>query len=150
MSLEHVLGCEPSVSSPVTPTWRGSRSSDLGRRTWTLEADEKMLQDAFLNLFLNAAQATGGQGRHPRRGRRVGPGDGPRRRRGRWPGNRPLHVLERLFEPFFTTRHRGTGLGLPIVRRDVEAHGGEVNVSAAEGGGTRVTVSLPLQQHEPS
>jgi PAS domain S-box-containing protein len=111
-----------------------------------LEADEKMLQDAFLNLFLNAAQATGGQGTI-RVEVRVGADaaqvdvedDGP---------GIPPDVLDRLFEPFFTTRHRGTGLGLPIVKRDVEAHGGDVSVACPEGGGTRVTVTLPLRQHE--
>jgi signal transduction histidine kinase len=58
-------------------------------------------------------------------------------------------VRERLFEPFFTTRHQGTGLGLPIVKRDVEAHGGQVSIAEAPGGGTRVTVSLPRVQRDP-
>jgi two-component system NtrC family sensor kinase len=112
----------------------------------TLEADEKMLQDAFLNLFLNAAQAMGGRGTvrvAVRDGADVAQidveDDGP---------GIPPDVLDHLFEPFFTTRHRGTGLGLPIVKRDVEAHGGDVTVSRLETGGTRVTVSLPLRQHE--
>jgi signal transduction histidine kinase len=58
----------------------------------------------------------------------------------------PADLQARVFEPFFTTRHRGTGLGLPIVRRDVEAHGGEVTVTCPEEGGTRVTVTLPRRQ----
>ena len=62
----------------------------------------------------------------------------------------PPDVQERLFEPFFTTRHRGTGLGLPIVKRDVEAHGGDVSILCPDGGGTRVTVSLPLLRTQPS
>ena len=110
----------------------------------TLEADEKLLQDVFLNVFLNAAQAMKGEGTirvTVRAGTETvqidvedeGPGIAREAR-------------ERLFEPFFTTRHRGTGLGLPIVKRDVEAHGGEVTIAGPEGGGTRVTVSLPLEQ----
>jgi PAS domain S-box-containing protein len=110
----------------------------------SLEADEKLLQDAFLNLLLNAAQAMRGEGVIRVRARSgedsvfvdvedEGPGI-------------PPDVGGRIFEPFFTTRHRGTGLGLPIVRRDVEAHGGEVVVTCPEGGGTRVTVTLPRRQ----
>jgi signal transduction histidine kinase len=54
----------------------------------------------------------------------------------------PEATLARVFEPFFTTKAHGTGLGLPLVRRFVEAHGGTIEVrSSAEG--TRVTVALP-------
>lgn len=107
-----------------------------------LAADEKMLQDVFLNLFLNAAQAMKGEGTI-RVAVRPGTGtvevdvedDGP---------GIPSDARERLFEPFFTTRHRGTGLGLPIVKRDVEAHGGEVTIICPDEGGTRVTLALPI------
>jgi PAS domain S-box-containing protein len=110
----------------------------------TLEADQELLQDAFLNLFLNAAQAMKGRGTI-RVAVRAGTDtvqvdvedDGP---------GIPPDARERVFEPFFTTRHRGTGLGLPIVKRDVEAHGGEVSIAGPEEGGTRVTVSLPLER----
>ncbi len=113
-----------------------------------LQADEKMLQDVFLNLFLNAAQAMKGEGAI-RVAIRVDAGtvhvdvedDGP---------GIPPNDQERLFEPFFTTRHRGTGLGLPIVKRDVEAHGGDVAITFPEEGGTRVTVSLPLERRPTS
>ncbi len=56
----------------------------------------------------------------------------------------PEQLLARVFEPFFTTRARGTGLGLALVKRIVEGHRGEVHVSSAVGGGTRVTVSWPV------
>jgi PAS domain S-box-containing protein len=110
----------------------------------TLEADEKMLQDVFLNLFLNAAQAMKGDGsirvvvRPGRETVRIDvEDDGP---------GVPPDLRDRVFEPFFTTRHRGTGLGLPIVRRDVEAHGGDVTIVRRDEGGSRVTVALPMTQ----
>ena len=55
----------------------------------------------------------------------------------------PPEVREKAFEAFFTTKHRGTGLGLPTARRIVEAHGGEIAIDAPARGGTVVSISLP-------
>jgi two-component system, sporulation sensor kinase E len=52
--------------------------------------------------------------------------------------------INQLFQPFFTTRGMGTGLGLMIVRRIVREHGGEIDIASRVGKGTRITVSLPL------
>lgn len=49
-----------------------------------------------------------------------------------------------LFQPFFTTRKTGTGLGLLIVRRIIREHGGEIAIGSREGEGTRVAIHLPL------
>lgn len=63
----------------------------------------------------------------------------------------PARVLERIFEPFVTTKSGGTGLGLPIVRRIVEAHGGTVHVDSDALAGTCVSVKLPTHAHnEPA
>ena len=50
----------------------------------------------------------------------------------------------RMFRPFVTTKARGTGLGLALVQKIVVTHNGRVAASNAEGGGARVTVTLPL------
>jgi two-component system sensor histidine kinase HydH len=52
-------------------------------------------------------------------------------------------VLERMFNPFFTTRRTGTGLGLAIVHRIVDAHGGHVSVANRAAGGSTVQLCLP-------
>lgn len=54
--------------------------------------------------------------------------------------------LQRAKKPFFTTRPRGTGLGLPIVERIVEAHGGELSLQSEAGQGTTVTMKVPFEE----
>jgi two-component system sensor histidine kinase HydH len=55
--------------------------------------------------------------------------------------------LPRVFDPYFTTKPSGTGLGLPIVQKIVEAHGGEILLTSEPGQGTTATVLLPTQPH---
>jgi signal transduction histidine kinase len=51
--------------------------------------------------------------------------------------------LSRVFEPYFTTKPTGTGLGLLIVRRIVREHGGELSIESNEGEGLTLTIRLP-------
>ncbi len=53
-------------------------------------------------------------------------------------------ILDRLFEPFFTTKSSGTGLGLGIVKRIIDAHGGEIRIAPGPDYGTQVAVQIPL------
>ncbi|MEK7821763.1 MAG: ATP-binding protein, partial [Planctomycetota bacterium] len=55
----------------------------------------------------------------------------------------PMDVFPHIFEPFYTTKKLGTGLGLPIVKRVVEEHGGYVLAESQEGRGTTVAMRLP-------
>jgi signal transduction histidine kinase len=59
------------------------------------------------------------------------------------PGIAP-HMSDRIFNPFFTTKVQGSGLGLPIVRKIVDAHGGRIDLSSTPGQGTRFRVTLPV------
>lgn len=110
----------------------------------TVEADEAQIQQVFTNLMLNAAHACK-QGGHVRCAiehldgaiRVIIEDDGA--------GMKPS-VLARVYEPFYTTKARGTGLGLPICKRIVEAHGGVLDIQSEVGAGTRVTFDIPEQK----
>jgi len=58
----------------------------------------------------------------------------------------PQENLERIFNPFFTTRQEGTGLGLAITHRIVQGHGGRIEVQSRLGEGTMFTVVLPYKE----
>jgi signal transduction histidine kinase len=56
----------------------------------------------------------------------------------------PAELNDRIFDPFFTTKPQGSGLGLPIVRKIVDAHDGRIDLASAPGHGTRFRVTLPV------
>ncbi len=60
----------------------------------------------------------------------------------------PVELLPRIFEPYVTTKARGTGLGLPIVKKIVEEHLGTIEISNAPEGGARIEIRLPLVKEE--
>jgi two-component system sensor histidine kinase PilS (NtrC family) len=122
-----------------------------------VEGDEDLLHRAVFNLALNAVQASPHGGRvrvelAPLTMDQVPAGvsfdlggvalrvsdDGP---------GIPMEIRDRLFDPFFTTKPGGSGLGLSIVHRAIEAHAGFVFVDSDDRG-TRVTVLLPSHQSE--
>jgi nitrogen fixation/metabolism regulation signal transduction histidine kinase len=60
----------------------------------------------------------------------------------------PVELLPRIFEPYVTTKARGTGLGLPIVKKIVDEHLGTIEISNAPEGGARIDIRLPLVKAE--
>lgn len=100
------------------------------------------LSRAFANLLLNAADATGGTG-SVEVVARAGNGYVEVRVLDSGPGIAAENV-ERIWEPDFTTKSRGTGLGLTLVRQTVQAHGGKVAAGNRPEGGAEFRVILPV------
>jgi signal transduction histidine kinase len=61
----------------------------------------------------------------------------------------PADVLPKLFRPFFTTKARGTGLGLAVVQKIIVQHGGQVEVRNRADGGAEFIVTLPMPRGVP-
>jgi PAS domain S-box-containing protein len=114
--------------------------------------DAPQIEDAVLNLIINAIEAVGTGGCVRVRVERT-QDDRPNER-----GEEAIVEVEdngpgisqedlgRIFNPFFTTRNTGTGLGLPAVRRIARLHGGRVEVSSTPGVGSVFTIHLPFRR----
>ena len=107
-----------------------------------LLADAGLLKIVFVNLLMNAAHAMNASGTIAV-SVRAGNGSCSIAVRDAGPGI-PSAVREKIFTPFFTTKSRGTGLGLPTAKRLVEAHHGTISIDCPPQGGTVVTVQLPI------
>jgi len=111
-------------------------------------ADPMKLQQAFMNLLLNAVDAMPNGGTLSVK-TSYDPSDSLIRISiADTGGGIGKDVQERLFEPFFTTKPRGTGLGLPITKRLIEQHGGSISVSSDSGSGTTFEIALPVRKIE--
>ena len=109
-----------------------------------ITADSDMLYQAFLNILINAMQAMPQGGKINVQIRSndnaveiifEDQGEGI-----------PEDILEKIWDPFFTTKSKGTGLGLGIVKNIIESHGGSVQISNRSVSGAQVTVKIPVEQ----
>lgn len=145
--------------------------ADVAAGPVPVRLDPRLIQQALLNLMINATQAMakaatataagpgggGAAGAEPAGDLmlRVQPGRQARPRTvcfeviDTGPGI-AADVLARIFEPYFTTKPGGSGLGLPTSRRLVEAHGGHIDVQSEPGKGTRFVIELPADGPSPT
>jgi len=126
-------------------------SCALGAPGCTMRVDGERMRRVVINLIENAAQALAEA--KEMTDRRIGVAtravgasyelvvedNGP---------GIPAEVLPKVFEPLFSTKSFGTGLGLPTVKQIVEQHGGTVEIVSARGAGTRIIVRLPIASAE--
>jgi signal transduction histidine kinase len=124
----------------------------------TVHGDNHQLEQVFVNLFLNAVDATGANGlltvqtefisaapEEHATPQLVGQPHVRVTVADTGAGIAPEHLAQ-MFEPFFTTKHHGTGLGLPITRRIVQEHNGLITVESRPNQGTIFSVILPAGQ----
>ncbi len=109
-------------------------------------ADTDMLYQAFLNIFINAMQAMPEGGEIAVWAKATDnsiwiavddQGSGV-----------TDEAMEKIWDPFFTTKDKGTGLGLGIVKNIIEAHGGLVRIDNRPEGGARVSIRLPIKEEQ--
>jgi nitrogen fixation/metabolism regulation signal transduction histidine kinase len=138
--IREVLGLYESSSAAITT----ELADDLG----PILGDATQLRQIIHNLLRNAEDALEG-----RDGARIVIRTQQDNRHARLsladngPGF-PVDLLPRIFEPYVTTKARGTGLGLPIVKKIVDEHQGSIEISNAPEGGARIDIRLPLVKVE--
>lgn len=105
------------------------------------QIDRSQIEQALINLLKNAVEA-GGPAEEVTLRLRTGAEGDELQILDRGPGI-PPEQLSKVLLPFYSTKRTGSGLGLPLCREIVEAHGGSLRIEAREGGGTAVIMSLP-------
>ena len=122
-------------------------NTELTDETLFVSADLELLKQVFLNLILNAIQAMNVGDRLNISTHKIIDQQGS--------GWAEVHLVDngcgiatadlpKIFDPFYTTRKKGTGLGLTIVNNIIEMHGGGIDISSRQKEGTRCIVTLPL------
>jgi len=119
---------------------------DLDESLPLFDFDEQLMKQALLNLIQNAVAAMEGGGMITLKTEHKD-------------NDVVLHIIDtgtgiseknlsKIFEPYFTTKERGSGLGLTLVFKIIREHRGELGVSSKEGEGTCFTITFPVPQRE--
>ncbi len=112
--------------------------------------DSALLRQVLHNLLQNAQDALQGEtAPHVEVSTRTDAGQAKLAVADNGPGF-PEHLMQRLFEPYATSKAKGTGLGLAVVQKIVEEHHGSIGVENLQPRGARVTITLPLYEREDS
>jgi PAS domain S-box-containing protein len=122
--------------------------TELADQPLPIRGDLELLKQVFLNLILNAIQALSRGGRLRISTRKI-----TRQYNTHWAEIRlsdngcgiATADLSKIFDPFYTTRNKGTGLGLTIVHNITKMHNGSIDITSCEGDGTECIVTLPLR-----
>jgi PAS domain S-box-containing protein len=156
-SLSDAVANAISLANSGTPRGAIRISVDIPAGLPLIGSDHHQLTQVFTNLLINAYHALDGNGHVEITARlALTAEEGALQPDGQspapsvvidvvddGPGMR-VDVAEKIFNPFFTTKQQGSGLGLAIVRKIIDAHEGRIEVTSAEGRGTRFRVTLPL------
>ncbi|MFH2064336.1 MAG: ATP-binding protein [Pseudomonadota bacterium] len=132
-------------------SYRIDISIDRRQKLPNVMLDSDQLKEVLVNLIINSCEAMGENGKitivedwiqeGPYHGRAViriqdnGPGI-------------PPELKDKIFEPFFSTKEEGSGLGLSIAKRIVEEHGGELKTESQDGPGAVFTIIMPIKEYD--
>ena len=145
IALEPIIAGAVDAAVSAVPASSARVSGQFPAELPRFQLDAHLVRQAFVNLVVNALQAMP-------KGGTVTVRALPEERDGQlWARVEvrdegtgiTAETAERIFEPFFTTKATGTGLGLAVVKRIIDAHHGEVTVQSRPEGGTTFTVRLP-------
>lgn len=118
-----------------------------------VQVDPEQLKEAFVNIVVNACEAVRDGPVITIREEEQSIDDGNRAAviwiTDNGPGI-PERIRQKIFEPFFTTKEEGSGLGLSIVERIIQEHGGSVAIKSGEGKGTSFIIMLPITSRKES
>ena len=120
--------------------------TDWGEKPIVIPMDMDKLQQAFLNFIKNAMESINGEGTVTLAVREVENGQVSVRITDTGCGMTTEEV-ERIFNPEYTTKEKGLGLGLPLSHEIIRGHGGEIRVLSRKGKGTTFEILLPAQRH---
>lgn len=144
--------CSPGRETGVMPAPGDAVQFRVEHADLTLHTDAALLEQALANLIRNARDACRSQDRTEQPGAvavRVSAGRGMLRIdvEDNGPGF-SAEALARLYEPFFTTKAFGTGLGLPTTRKLAASLGGDLQLQLRPGGGTVATIHVPIESRK--
>jgi two-component system, cell cycle sensor histidine kinase and response regulator CckA len=150
------LALLPLLEESLSLALRGAKVKgilSISGSLWAVEADEGQISQAFNNVILNAKQAmpdggtltVSGENVTLRHGVKKGlpQGDYVMLRFSDEGDGIPIAIQQKIFDPYFTTKPKGTGLGLASVHSIVAKHGGQIEVDSAPGKGSVFTFMLP-------
>lgn len=135
--------CRESAGAALASGPGAAIDMDLDPALATMTTDPGRLRIALVNLLVNARHAVHGNNGHVTLSSRAS-GESVRISVADGGTGITAHDLAKVFDPYFTTKRGGTGLGLPIAKNIVEGLGGTLTVSSTPGKGTDITIDLPF------
>ena len=144
--VNEVLSCLLDFLAPELAAAKVEVRRELEPGVPTVRADEGQLRAVFLNLLRNSREAMPRGGTVVVRTRRYE--GGVEVELSDTGGGIPPEDLTRIFEPFYSTKERGTGLGLAFTRQVVEEQGGSIRCESAVGQGTTFVIRMPAAPEE--
>jgi two-component system sensor histidine kinase PilS (NtrC family) len=129
-----------------SPQWtKGITLSKIMEPNITIAADPQQIEQVLWNLFINAVDAMEGKGILEVRVHKDGKGGMVTLAISDTGKGITAKDINKIFDPFFTTKEGGSGLGLSIVHKIVESHGGDIATESRPHHGTTFTLTLPVQ-----